>query len=89
MSDPEAGLGLLTILTWALLLIAGRRNGVIRPKLAESALVDNEFVRLLADSHAAAKAMLGASPESAVTGLCAEQRRRLCLATAAVDEFRL
>jgi hypothetical protein len=89
MSGLLVGFGLLTIFNWALLLIVWRRNIAIQLKLEEPSMVNNEFVRLLATAHAAAKSMLDMCPESETPGACAERRRRLDQAVAAVDEFRL
>jgi hypothetical protein len=88
MSGLLVGFGLLAILSWAMMLIVWRRNIAIQRKLVEPSLVSNEFVRLLATAHAAAKLMLDTCPESDKPGPCTEQRRRLDQAVAAVDEFR-
>jgi hypothetical protein len=87
MSGLLVGFSLLTILSWALMLIVWR-NIAIQRKLAEPSLGRNEFVRLLAAAHAAAKSMLDSCPEADYPSACAERRRRLDQAVAAVDEFR-
>jgi len=88
MSGLLVGFALLIILSWALMLIVWRRNIAIQRKLAEPSLVSDEFVRLLATAHAAAKSMLDSCPEADYPSACAERRRRLDQAVAAVDEFR-
>ncbi len=88
MSGVLVGFGLLTLVSWVLMVIVWRRNLVIQHNLAEPALASNEFVWLLATAHAAAKSMLGMCPESDQAGACAERRRRLDQAVAAADESR-
>ncbi len=73
--------------TWVLLLLLWRRNIVIQRKLSEPRLIHNELLRRLSNSHAAAKAMLDACPETDHPGPCAHRRNLLIVAVAAVDEF--
>jgi hypothetical protein len=82
-------IGLIVLIgaNWVLLWILWRRNVVIQRKLSEPGLVNDEFLRRLANSYSAAKAMLDACPESEVSGPCARRRAGLSVAIAAVDEF--
>jgi hypothetical protein len=81
------GLIVLTGVNWVLLWTLWRRNVVIQRKLSEPGLIHDELLRRLADSYAAAKAMLDACPESDLPEPCVRRRAFLSVAIAAVDEF--
>ena len=87
MSAAVIGLLVLTGVNWVLMWIIWRRNVVVQRKLNEPGLLHSELLRRLADSYAAAKAMLDACPESDLSGPCARQRAVLGVAVAAVGEF--
>ncbi len=87
MGAAVAGLIVLTGMSWVLLGILWRRNAVIQRTLSEPKFVENELLRRLADSYAAAKLLLDACPESDLPGPCARRRAYLSVAVAAVDEF--
>jgi len=66
MSVGVVGFTLVTLLSWVLLLTAWRRNLDIAHRLTEPALVNTELLRLMADTHAAARGL--AHPQRTING---------------------
>src|ERR1039458_6211055 len=87
MEGLAVGLSLLSLTSLVLLFVVWRRNDAIQRALAEPRLVNTELLRLLTNSYAAAKLMLDECPPAELSDHCAERRRSLSRAVAAVDEF--
>lgn len=87
MNSMVVVFSLLSVVSCSALFAVWRQNFAIQSTLAESRLVNTEFLRLLANTHATAKLMLEACPLAELSNHCASGMGRLGLAVAAVDEF--
>jgi hypothetical protein len=87
MTELALAFGVTTVWSWLLVVLVWHRYRAIEAKLHEPSIVNQELLRLLAGSYAAARALLEACPAAELHGRCATRRSALAVAVAAVEEF--